>query len=192
MSRLRILVCRRWMPLAVAAILAFAPVSGCGSSTSTPRTGAAVPTSRTPLLPPPGTVLLTGAVRQPSQITVDQLHQMPLHTVEVSFQNDKGTEHHTEVGVPLAQLIPSSGLATRDKKSDLLSFAILGVGADGYQAAVSYGEISPDFANRDVLVAITEDGKPLNRPRLVVPGDVKGGRYVINLIELHVSRLTPA
>jgi hypothetical protein len=137
-------------------------------------------------------VLLTGAVKQPSQVTVDQLHQMPLRTVEVGFQNDKGTEHHTEVGVPLAQLIPSGALATRDKKSDLLSFAILGVGADGYQAAVSYGEISPDFANRDVLVAITEDGKPLNRPRLVVPGDVKGGRYVINLIELHVSRLTPA
>jgi hypothetical protein len=192
MSSLRVLRCRCWIPLAVAAIVAFVPVSGCGSTTGAPRTGTAVTSSPTRLVPPLGTVLLTGAVKQPSQVTVDQLHQMPLRTVEVGFQNDKGTEHHTEVGVPLAQLIPSGALATRDKKSDLLSFAILGVGADGYQAAVSYGEISPDFANRDVLVAITEDGKPLNRPRLVVPGDVKGGRYVINLIELHVSRLTPA
>jgi hypothetical protein len=192
MSRLRILTARRGMPLAAAAILALAPVSGCVATTSAATTGTALTPSPTRLVPPQGTVLVTGAVKQPSQVTVDQLHQMPLRTVEVGFQNDKGTEHHTEVGVPLAQLIPTSVLATRDKKSDLLSFAILGVGADGYQAAVSYGEISPDFASMDVLVAITEDGKPLNRPRLVVPGDVKGGRYVINLVELHVSRLTAA
>ena len=63
---------------------------------------------------------------------------MPQHTVEVQFQNDKGTEHHTEIGVPLTQLIPCSALVTRDKKQDLLSCAILGVGADGYQAPVSY------------------------------------------------------
>lgn len=93
------------------------------------------------------------------------------HTVEVQFQNDKGTEHHTEIAVPLAQLIPSSTLATRDKKEDLLSFAILGVNADGYQAPVSCGEISPEFANKDVLVAVTEDGEPLNRPQLVVPDE---------------------
>ena len=72
-----------------------------------------------------------------------------------------------------------------------MSSAATAVGADAYQAAVSYGEISPDFANKEVLVAVTQDGKPLSRPRLVVPGDIKGARYVSDLIELHVSRLTP-
>jgi hypothetical protein len=192
MSRLRIPTCRRWITLAATAILALAPVSGCAATAGAPATGAAVTPSPTRLVPPQGTVLVTGAVKQQSQVTVDQLDQMPLHNVEVEFHNDQGTEHHTDVGVPLTQLIPSSALATHDKKHDLLSFAILGVGADGYQAAVSYGEISPDFGNKDVLIAVTEDGKPLNRPRLVVPGDVKGGRYVINLVELHVSRLAPA
>lgn len=118
MPRLRVPTCRRWIPLVVAAALALAPVSGCGST--------------------------------------------------------------------------ATALATQNKKSDLLSFAILAVGADGYQAAVSYSEISPNFANKDVLVAVNEDGKPLSRPRLVVPSDVKGGRYVHDLIGLHVSRLTPA
>ena len=42
---------------------------------------------------------------------------------------------------------------------------------------VSYGEIAPDFGNRGALRA-TQDSTPLARPRLVVPGDVKGGRYV--------------
>jgi hypothetical protein len=132
-------------------------------------------------------VLVTGALKHPFQVTIDQLRGMLIHTVQVEFQNDKGTEHHTEEGVLLAQLIGPTALATQNKKDDLLSFAVLAVGADGYRAAVSYGEISPDFANKDVLV-----GKPLSRPRLVVPGDVKGGRYVSDLVELHVSRLTPA
>lgn len=191
MPTLRILKCRRWILLAVTATLALAPVSGCGSTATAP-TGAAVTTTPARPVSPPGTVLVTGALKQPSPVTIDQLHGMAMHAVQVEFQNDKGTEHHTEVGVPLAQLIPPTALATQDKKHDLLSFAVLAVGVDGYQAVVSYGEISPDFANKDVLVAVSEDGKPLSRPRLVVPGDVKGARYVINLIELHVSRLTPA
>jgi hypothetical protein len=47
----------------------------------------------------------------------------------------------------------------------------------------------PDFGNRGILLAISEDGKPLPRPRLVVPGDVKGGRYVSDLAELRVTRV---
>jgi hypothetical protein len=139
-------------------------------------------------------VLVTGALKHPFQVTIDQLRGMPMHTVRVTFENDKGTEHHAEGGVLLAQLLGPTALATqnKNKKDDLLSFAVLAVGADGYRAAVSYGEISPDFANKDVLVAVTEDGKPLSRPRLIVPGDVKGGRYVSDLVELRVSRLTPA
>jgi solute:Na+ symporter, SSS family len=50
--------------------------------------------------------------------------------------------------------------------------------ADGHAALVSYGEISPDFGNRRILLATSEDGVALERPRLVVPGDVKGARYV--------------
>lgn len=178
--------CGRWIPLAVAAILVLIPVSGCGSTVTAPPA-----VSTTPARPvmPQGTVLVTGELKQPFHVTIEQLERMPMHTVQVEFQSSKGTEHHTEVGVPLAQLISPIVLATQNKKHDSLSFAVLAVGADGYQAAVSYGEISPEFANRDVLVAVTEDGKPLSRPRLVVPGDVEGARYVTDLVELHVSRL---
>ena len=191
MPRLRIPTPRRWVALAVAATLALAPVSGCGTTATAPTTGAPVTTTPARPVPPPGTVLVTGALKQPFQITIDQLHTMPMHTVQAEFQTDTGTEQHTEIGVLLAQLIPATALATQNNKHDSLSFAVLAVGADAYQAAVSYGEISPDFANKEVLVAVTQDGKPLSRPRLVVPGDIKGARYVNDLIELHVSRLTP-
>lgn len=66
---------------------------------------------------------------------------------------------------------------------------MLAIGADGYAAAVAYGDVSADFGNRGLLISLTEDGTALERPRLVVPGDVKGGRNVCNLVELRVVRL---
>ena len=63
---------------------------------------------------------------------------------------------------------------------------MLAIGADGYAALVSYGEISPEFGNRGILLASVEAA--LQRPRLVVPGDGKGGRYVSDVVELRVAR----
>ncbi|MGD9527603.1 hypothetical protein [Pseudonocardia sp.] len=50
---------------------------------------------------------------------------------------------------------------------------------------------SPDFGNRGILLAVTQDGADLTRPRLVVPGDVKGGRYVSDIVQLHITRTAP-
>ena len=86
----------------------------------------------------------------------------------------------------LSDLLPVDALATTSRKNDQLSFAVLGTGSDGYAALVSYGEVSPDFGNRGVLLSTTEDGTPLARPRLVVPGDGKGGRYVSDVTTLRV------
>jgi hypothetical protein len=41
---------------------------------------------------------------------------------------------------------------------------------------------------RSLLLSIAEDGSALALPRLVVDGDVKGGRYVSSVIELQVGR----
>jgi len=43
-----------------------------------------------------------------------------------------------------------------------------------------------------MLVAYTEDGLPLGQPRLVVPGDLEGARYVRDLVDLRVANLAPA
>jgi hypothetical protein len=66
---------------------------------------------------------------------------------------------------------------------------VLATGSDGYAALISYGEVSSDFGNRGILLATTEDGKTLPHPRLVVPGDLKGGRYVNDVVDLHVARV---
>jgi hypothetical protein len=70
----------------------------------------------------------------------------------------------------MSDLLPIDALATTDRKNDALSFGVLAIGADGYAALVSFREKSPEFGNRGVLLATTEDGQTLARPRLVVPG----------------------
>jgi hypothetical protein len=181
MSRMR-------LSLGVAAIVL---VAGCAAPAAATAPPAAAPSAAatTAAAPPAGAVALTGDVRTPTVLAKADLAGLPQQTVSVSFGTEKGPQQHSETGVALSALLPADKLATTAKKNDILSFAVVAVGADGYSAAFGYGDVSADFGNRGLLVALTEDGKPLDRPRLVVPGDVKGGRYVSDLTELHVVRL---
>ena len=61
--------------------------------------------------------------------------------------------------------------------------------SDGYQAAVAWGEIDPRFAATEVLLAYEEDRQPLARPRLVLPSDERGGRYVTDVTRVSLLRL---
>lgn len=163
----------------------FAVVAGCGGT----ATADAPAVTTTTVAAPAGAIALTGDLKAPKQLEATALAALPQRTVDVSLQSSKGTEKHIETGVPLASVLPVDALATTDRKNDQLSFAVLAVGADGYSAAFAYGDVSADFGNRGLLVALQEDGKALAQPRLVVPGDVKGGRYVGDLVELRIVRL---
>lgn len=160
-------------------------VAGCGSADAS--SAPAPPQQQEP--PPPGTVALTGDLRAPGELTTASLAKQPQHTVRVSYGSSKGTQAHTETGVLLADALPATAFAEAPGKNPALSFGVLGVGADGYTALVAYGEYSADFAGRPVMIATSEDGKPLARPRLVLPGDKKGGRYVSDLVELKAVRV---
>ena len=78
-------------------------------------------------------------------------------------------------------------------KNDKLRHYVSVSATDGYRALVAYGEIDPGFENKDVFLATSEDGRSLavDGPRLVVPGDISGGRYVsdVNRVFLEKSRL---
>ena len=75
-------------------------------------------------------------------------------------------------------------------KNDSLRFWIAATGSDGYHAIVSWGEVDPGFGATNALLAVLRDGKPLDDagPRLVVPGDVRGGRYVTGVVEVRLGR----
>jgi hypothetical protein len=183
---------RPYRPVQVVRMLVLACVAAvlAGCATSTAPTAPA-PVRPSPAQAPPGEVRISGAVGKTGLIGLAQLAAMPSQTVSVEFGSSKGTERHTETGTPLVGVIDGAGPATvAGGKHDQLSFAVLVVGSDGYQVAISYGEMAPEFGNHPVLLATAEDGRPLARPRLVVPGDVKGARYVTDVVALHVVRLT--
>lgn len=86
----------------------------------------------------------------------------------------------------------SIGIATNPAiKNDILSFYVAATGSDGYQTILSMGELSPDFAHQPDLLALTFNGDPVGDrgfARLIVPDDVRRGRWVSNLISLEVLR----
>jgi DMSO/TMAO reductase YedYZ molybdopterin-dependent catalytic subunit len=138
----------------------------------------------------PGTVSVAGDVRHPLALTLDALRAYPPQTQSVAFGTDTGPQAHVYEGAALADVVTAAEPAVEPgRKHPLLPFTILAIGVDGYSAAVSWGEMSPDLAAKPVLVAYTEDGRPLDQPRLVVPGDVEGARYVSDLVELRVVDL---
>ena len=76
-------------------------------------------------------------------------------------------------------------------KNDKPNWYVQVTGSDGYQAILAWGEIDPSWEGKDVLVASMEDGQPLGSDgmaRLVVPGDLSGGRYVSNITAITLNR----
>ena len=135
-------------------------------------------------------VAVTGDVRNPRSFTIDELRAFPPETKSVTFESDSGSQSHTFVGALLDDVVSvADPVVDVSAKNATLSMAIRATGMDGYTVAVAWPEIPPDFTATPVLVAYTEDDQPLDRPRLVVPGDLKGGRYVSDLVELRVIDL---
>jgi hypothetical protein len=136
----------------------------------------------------PAEVRITGDVAVPAVVSADSLRQLPPRTIETTFESHSGTQHHTYVGPWLVDVLAQASPPVSDEH-DRLGTVIVATGTDGYSVAVAWAEIAADFAASPVVVAYTEDGEELARPRLVVPGDIRGGRYVSDLAELRVVNL---
>lgn len=71
-----------------------------------------------------------------------------------------------------------------------MTAAVVVTGVDGYSAALSWGEVSPTLSAHPPLVAWSEDGRRLERARLVLPDDIGGARYVRDVVSVRVVQLT--
>ena len=69
-------------------------------------------------------------------------------------------------------------------------------GADGYQVALGWGELDPDFGAAPIMLAYLSDGQPMGdkvgMARLVVPDDKRGGRYVSTVKSIEIKDPGPA
>jgi hypothetical protein len=138
---------------------------------------------------PIGTVMVDGSVGRPTLFSVADLAALPGHSLDVSWSTTKGgTQHHVEAGPLLVDVLAKVGprFNTRVKMGELRDFVVV-TGADGYAVVLSYGEIASSFGDRPALLSLKEDGTALAAPRLVIPGDVLGGRDVSAVVHVELG-----
>ncbi|MFI8260001.1 MULTISPECIES: molybdopterin-dependent oxidoreductase [unclassified Streptomyces] len=166
---------------------ASAPASATASS------GASAQASAAPLKP--GEVRVGGEVGKPYTLTLADLRKLPQSSAPVKFTSAKGDQEHTYAGVPLYEVLKTAEPRfDQSKKNGQLRGVVAATGGGDYRAVFAWAELDPGFAKSQILLAVSEDGVPFDDaagPRLVVPQDTKGGRYVSELNQLWVGIVDP-
>jgi hypothetical protein len=137
---------------------------------------------------------LSGKIADPGIVTPETLIALNKSTTETAtYLSGASQTTDTYTGVSLWNRIQESGVLTDSSiKNDILRYAIVATGSDGYRAIISMGEIDPAFGNQQDLIAYSDTGGQLGSGgpdgawRLIVPGELAGGRYVSNLVSLQV------
>ena len=155
--------------------------------------GLALAGERKPIQRPVGSVVITGELDERVFLTFEQFEKLPLtsHNLSVMFQAGQAVETHTFTGFLLFDVMNFlKPQFDPDVKNDKLRFYVSATGTDDYQAIVAWGEFDPGFENKPILLAVTQDGKSLASEgiRLVVPDDIRGGRYVSLIDTVRLDR----
>jgi DMSO/TMAO reductase YedYZ molybdopterin-dependent catalytic subunit len=92
----------------------------------------------------------------------------------------RGEQQNDWTGPLLWEVLGASGMLNGATPREQAHLAVRVTGADGYAAVISLGEISPQLADRPILLADELNGAPLpdHSLRLIVPGDRLGARSV--------------
>jgi DMSO/TMAO reductase YedYZ molybdopterin-dependent catalytic subunit len=177
---------RRLAPLLFALTLLLLGTASCGGSDDSPTL-------------PQASLSVSGDVGAPTNFTLAQIQALPSRTQTVSFASGTGNQTHIYTGASLWTLLNELGITTNPAvKNDVLNKYVIATGSDNYRALFAMGEVDPDFGNRgnEVVYAETINGASSALPgtdgplRITAPGDIKGGRYVSNLVKLEVRTAT--
>ena len=134
-----------------------------------------------PTTPPsPGALTIADGTHS-HVLTAAQLAALPLETLQVTFQAGTAPQSHTEIGPSLGTVLRAAHVRSG------LDTGVAGVGSDAYVAVVTPAE--QWVGQPQLQISLNEDGTALAEPRLVVDGDVKGGRYVSDLVDLVVGHV---
>lgn len=156
-----------------------------------PSTASPAPPAVAPTTDAEQGVTVRGAVGDPGPISRQALQGFRQLEVRSRYQTSGGPQSHGYTGPLLLDVLNSVRPDFSADPHDLLRYAILVEASDGFLATLAWGEIQPDLADKTVIVALTEDGETLLRPRLVVPDDTHGARQVYDLATIFLLRLSP-
>jgi len=112
-------------------------------------------------------------------LSAARLARLPAETLTVSFEGPGGVQTDTETGPPLLAVLALAGIRPT------LNTWVAAVGDDNYVATVTPAEQL--VGGRPLQLSLAENGAVLSQPRLVTDGDIKGGRYVSDIVDIYVG-----
>lgn len=90
-------------------------------------------------------------------------------------------------GPKLWDVLAAAGAVDLAKHAEHVRLVAKVKGSDGYVAAIAVGEISPEFGGKLIQLVDHRDSKPLDIPRLMVPGEKRAGRSVRDVVRIDVE-----
>lgn len=138
----------------------------------------------------PESVTVTGAVTTPLTLTARELSAMP----RVEARTTSNGIETVYSGVMLSEVLKRAGVPFgTGMRGGTLAGYVVAAASDGYKVVFSLGELDPDIADGQYLLADSANGKPLfgenGAFRLLVPKDKRGARSVRMLTSLTVVRV---
>jgi hypothetical protein len=118
--------------------------------------------------------------------TVASLAGLPHVTVTVYDEHTKANETYS--GVPLIALLTPLGMNEKPSGKDLRLY-VVAEGSDLYEVVYSSGEITPQVNHATVIVADTENGKPLTGDgplKMIATNEKRPARWVRSLVAIKV------
>jgi hypothetical protein len=135
--------------------------------------------------PPAGPLKITYN-DQSAEWTPALLAGLPHTTITVYNEHTKANE--TYAGVPLIDLLTKLGVPDKPRGKQFRIY-LVAAGSDDYEVVYSLGEVCPDVHDATVLVADSEDGKPIAADgplKMVATGEKRPARWVRNLVAVRV------
>ena len=123
---------------------------------------------------------------QSAEWTAATLAALPHTTITVYNEHAKASQIYS--GVPLIDLLTKLGVPDKPRGKQFKLY-LVAVGSDGYEVVYSLGEVAPDVHDAMVLVADSQDGKPITDDgplKMVATGEKRPARWVRNLVAVRV------
>jgi DMSO/TMAO reductase YedYZ molybdopterin-dependent catalytic subunit len=136
-------------------------------------------------------ITFSGEFPIPFDLSLEELRAMP--QIEVSGK-DKDEKFHHFQGVLLIDLLKQAGVELGiGLKGKNQAQYLLVEAADGYKVVFSLPEIDPEFSGKQILVAHSRDGIPLEEGvgpfRLVVPEEKLHARWIREVIAVKLIKI---
>jgi len=122
------------------------------------------------------------------QVTLTQADIESLPRIKITIH---GPNSDTFEGVALKALLEKSGVELgHSLRGKRLASCLLVGAADGYRVVIALPELDPDFTDKRIVLAFSQNGKPLDAKegpyRIVIPDEKRMARWVKQVTTLKI------